>query len=222
MKTIYAILIIGFIFCLQSCGGHSVTSKESKLQSRKLISEKDYEITTDSEVNWHSYTFKNYPLVFTFSDKNSQITYGTNFRRPLNEIFYTKETVLPGCGYANKYALDFQNFNADPTENLLIYADEITTEQHKYLLLIFRKNQATIGPLETFPSYIIDITNPKRINAFGFIYREEEGTPVKYYSKNGKLSVTSKYYTQTKPQAYKTKVAMITQDSNDNWVIQEK
>lgn len=179
-------------------------------------------MVTNDDVTNRTYKFGDIPLTFMFSDSaSSYVMYGTA-RKKIIDIFYTHEMAEKNApNLATRYTIDRNSFMAEPERNALMQAAQITVGSNKYMLCVFDKQQFTIGPLNHYYYYLIDITNEDDITAIAFTGLAEEGEYMpKVYNKNSRIAVELNYYPYLEAGDYTTESIVVTEDGDGNWVME--
>lgn len=176
---------------------------------------------TNDNVTWRRYTFANMPLQFYFSDSTaSVISYGNDYHKKIANTFYTKAMIKKTGKLVRNYDLDFEYFIDDPVRYKLSNSWTIEFGKQSYILSVFDKHQFSVGSLSTYFFCLINISDPTAISAISFINRLPEGENVpEVYNKNGHLCISMHYYTQKGFKGYKTGIAVITQNENNEWEV---
>ncbi|MFP9100283.1 hypothetical protein ACLI09_14630 [Flavobacterium sp. RHBU_24] len=217
MKTKSLLFICTFIVSLSGCN-----RKEKPVIIKPLNTEGNVTMVTNDDVTERSYKFSDIPLTFMFSDSTaSYVLYGST-RKEVSDIFYSREMAEKNApNLAAHYTIDRNSFINEPDRNTLMEADQITAGNNKYVLCSFDKQRFSIGPLNHYYYYLIDITNEDDIAAIAFTSLAEEGEYMpKIYSKNGRICVDLTYYSHLKAGDYTTETTVVTQDGNGNWVME--
>jgi len=177
--------------------------------------------TTDDDVTWRRYEFATMPLQFFFSDSTaSYVAYGNSYHKNIRDIFYSKQMAEKAGKLLRNYDLDFEYTTNEPAQYQLTESWTIEFGKRSYILSVFDKRQFSVGPLNPYFYCLIDTTDPDAVSAVGFINRlPEDGDMVgNIFGKDGHLCIAMQYY--TKKKGYRTGTAIITQNQNNEWVIQ--
>jgi hypothetical protein len=217
MKIKNLIFICACIAALTSCN-----IKEEPIIIKPLNTPGNVTMVTNDDVTERSYKFSSIPLTFAFSDSTaSYVMYG-NTRKKVTDIFYTRKMAEKKApNLAAHYTIGRDSFMDEPERNTLMEAAQITVGDNTYVLCIFDKQRFSVGPLNHYYYYLLDVTNEDAITAIAFTGLAEEGSYMpKVYAKDNNVCVGLTYYSHLKAGNYSTETTVVTQDGSGNWVME--
>lgn len=221
MNACTTLMIFISTLTLLGCARTKVGSTGDVIEITPVTIDSSVTMVTNDDVTLRTYTFKDIPLQFVFQDSSaSYITYGNNYRKDVSGSFYTLAMIKKGSKLLHNYDCDTTFFNNDQCRNHLILAQVINYGTRRYVLCVFDREQFSVGSLEPYLAFLLDISNPNAISTVSFINRQMEGEELSgVFSHNGHLCISVRYYLP-KHKKHETATAIITQNNLNEWVVE--
>ncbi|KOS06807.1 hypothetical protein AM493_12815 [Flavobacterium akiainvivens] len=221
MRLLSFILLCVFVVC-SSCARKAIGLSYDVPELTLLTIGPQVVMQTDDDVTYRTYTFKDFPLTFMFSDSTtSVISYGAGYQKPLSDIFITPKMAVKNARMLNgNYVWNLEQFKYEQGRSIIDTAYAITFGNRRYVYCSFDKHQLSTLPHEARVCYLIDITDPNAVKAVAFPdVLDVDDREHDFFPENGHLCIRFDYYSSLKPKKSEVSQAVLTQDEGNEWVI---